>query len=241
MEYYFSNLSKEPSEADVLDIDEIDCLVKHTIFCISGGEGWGIDGCVRLATKDDAETWSEYLTTDDIGETFISLVCNEEEIEVSGDLYAIVITDKELETMDTARKLDNFYARCVSVYEDGKSNDDWEYQAHEAFTKFYMKKDTDDDKEYMEWNIDIEKCEDCSNEEQCKHCFENTEWCSCCEKQYSYDYGIKYCSVCENWFCKTCVPLKSFYNQQEDDDDNQVCGGCYNKVNTEPMYAVMTN
>ena len=84
-----------------------------TIFVLSNGEEWGVEGDVRGATAEDVERWEE----DGAGLGDVIVVVGDS-MEVSGDLWTIEVTEEEMDDLNdglSPRKFDNYYDRCEWV------------------------------------------------------------------------------------------------------------------------------
>ena len=84
-----------------------------TIFVLSNGEEWGLEGEVRWSTAEDVDRWEEDGV--ELGDV-IAVVGDS--MEVSGDLWTIEVTEEEMDDLNGGlypRKFDDYYDRCEWV------------------------------------------------------------------------------------------------------------------------------
>ena len=84
-----------------------------TIFVLSNGEEWGLDGEVRWSTAEDVDRWEE-----DGVELGNMIAVVGDSMEVSGDLWTIEVMDSEMDSLNdglSPRKLVGYHERLAYV------------------------------------------------------------------------------------------------------------------------------
>ena len=84
-----------------------------TIFVLSNGEEWGLDGEVRWSTAEDVDRWEE-----DGVELGNMIAVVGDSMEVSGDLWTIEVIEEEMDSLINGlspRKLIGYHERLAYV------------------------------------------------------------------------------------------------------------------------------
>jgi hypothetical protein len=110
-----------------------------TIYILSDGETWGMEGENRKATEEDVEKWGENYNIE-LGD-WIGVV-NDEEFLTGKSVATLLVTANELEELNEGRKvrhLDDYYERLEEEEEEEEENE-WEqsYACDEIMSKSFV-------------------------------------------------------------------------------------------------------